>query len=198
MATAARQRVPSLPSSASSPAAASSLIPTASLTYEDTVIAGLHLQAVVVLFVHQLVNLVLDSTSTNYACWHDLMEQALQRYALLDHITDDTPSTDQGWIQIDNVVLNWISNFISTDLHQVVWESGCTTRHLWLTIENQFLDNCEQHTLHLDAVFHTFVQGDLSVNEYCRKFKAMIDGLADLNAPVDDWILILNILRGLN
>jgi hypothetical protein len=44
----------------------------------------------------------------------------------------------------------------------------------------------------------TFVQGDLSINEYYRKFKAMADGLADLNAPVDDRILVLNILRGLN
>jgi hypothetical protein len=126
------------------------------------------------------------------------MEQALQRYTLLEHVTDDAPSTDPGWIQMDSVVLNWISNSISTDLHQVVREHGCTTRHLWLTIENQFLDNREHRTLHLDAAFHTFIQGDLSVNEYCRKFKAMADGLADLGAPVDDRILVLNILRGLN
>jgi hypothetical protein len=36
------------------------------------------------------------------------------------------------------------------------------------------------------------------VNEYCRKFKNMADALADLGSPVDDQILILNILRGLN
>jgi hypothetical protein len=80
----------------------------------------------------------------------------------------------------------------------VVRERGCTARHLWLTIENQFLDNREQRTLHLDAVFHTFVQGDLSINEYCRKFKAMADDPTDLSAPVEDRILILNILRELN
>jgi hypothetical protein len=80
----------------------------------------------------------------------------------------------------------------------VVWEHGCTARHLWLAIENQFLGNREQRTLHLDAVIHTFVQGDLSVNEYCRKFKAMADGLVDLGAPVEDRILVLNILWGLN
>jgi hypothetical protein len=98
----------------------------------------------------------------------------------------------------DIVVLNRISNSISTDLHQVVRECGCTARHLWLAIENQFLGNREQHTLHLDAAFRTFIQGDLSINEYCRKFKAMVDGLADIGAPVEDRILILNILRGLN
>jgi hypothetical protein len=126
------------------------------------------------------------------------MEQALQCYALLEHVTDDALSTDPRWIQMDSVVLNWINNSISADLHQVVRERGCTVCHLWLAIENQFLGNREHRTLHLDGAFRTFVQGDLSVNEYCRKFKAMADGLADLGAPVDDRILILNIVRGLN
>jgi hypothetical protein len=45
---------------------ASQLIPTTSSTYENTVVVGLHLQTVVVLNVHQLVNIVLDSSSTNY------------------------------------------------------------------------------------------------------------------------------------
>jgi hypothetical protein len=189
--------MPSSPSSASSPLAAPLLVPTASSTYEDTVVVELHLQAAAVLIVRQLVNIILDS-STNYACWRDLMEQPLQRYALLEHVTDDVASTDPGWIRMDTVVLNRISNSISTDLHQVVRERGCTTRHLWLTIENQFFSNRENRTLHLDDVFHIFVQGDLSVNEYCHKFKAMTDGLADLGASVDDRILILNILQRLN
>jgi hypothetical protein len=114
--------VSSSASSTSSPAAASPLVSTTSSTYEDTVIARLHLQAVVVLNVHQLVNIVLESSSTS---WRDLMEQALQRYALLQHVTDDTPSTNPRWIRIDNVVLNSISNSISVDLHQGVRERGC-------------------------------------------------------------------------
>jgi hypothetical protein len=36
------------------------------------------------------------------------------------------------------------------------------------------------------------------VSEYCRKFKNMADALADLGSPVDDRILVLNILCGLN
>jgi hypothetical protein len=129
-ATAARQRVSSSSSSSSSPAVASQLVPTASSTYEDTVVAGLHLQAVAVLNVRQLVNIVLDFSSTNYASWRDLIEQALQCYALIKHVTDDAPSNDLGWIRMDSVVLNWISNSISTDLHQVVWERGCMACHL--------------------------------------------------------------------
>jgi hypothetical protein len=179
------------------PASASQLIPAASSTYEDTVIAGLHLQAAAVLNVRQLVNIVRDS-STNYANWRDLMEQALQRYALIKHVTNDAPSNDPGWIRMDSVVLNWISNSILSKLRQVVRECGYMARHLWLAIENQFLGNREQRTLHLDTAFHNFVQGNLSMTEYCCKFKAMADGLADLGSLVEDRILILNILRGLN
>jgi hypothetical protein len=163
-ATVAHQRVPSSSLSSSSPAVASQLVLTASSTYEDTVVARLHLQTATVLNVRQLVNIILDS-STNYVSWRDLMEQALQRYTLIKHVTDNALSNDPGWIQMDNVVLNWISNFISTDLQKVVWERGCMTRHLWLVIKNQFFDNHEQRTLHLDAAFRTFVQGDLSVNK---------------------------------
>jgi hypothetical protein len=97
--------VPSSSSSSSSSAAASQLISTTSSTYKDTVVAGLHLQAAAVLNVRQLVNIVLDS-STNYVSWRDLMEQALQRYALIKHVTDDTPSNDPGWIRMESVVLN--------------------------------------------------------------------------------------------
>jgi hypothetical protein len=98
--------MPSSSSSSSSPATASQLVPIASSTYEDTVITGLHLQAAAVLNVRQLVNIVLDSSSTNYASCRDLMEQALQRHALIKHVTDDALSNDPGWIRMDSVVLN--------------------------------------------------------------------------------------------
>jgi hypothetical protein len=127
-------------------------------SYEETVVAGLHLQAAAVLNVRSLVNIVLVSTSTTYSSWHDLMMMVLECYALLDHVnSDDASSTDPGWRRMDNVVLNWISKVITPELHQVVQERGATARHLWLAIENQFLDNREQRTLHLDAAFRNFV-----------------------------------------
>jgi hypothetical protein len=36
------------------------------------------------------------------------------------------------------------------------------------------------------------------VTKYCRKFKGMADALTNLGSPIDDWILVLNIRRGLN
>jgi hypothetical protein len=119
-AVAARQLVPGSSSSAPHTLPATS-------SYEETVVAGLHLQAVAVLNVHSLVNIVLDSSSTIYANWRDLMMMVLERYALLDHVDSDVaPSTDPGWRRMDSVVLNWISNSITPELHQVVRERGAT------------------------------------------------------------------------
>jgi hypothetical protein len=46
--------------------------------------------------------------------------------------------------------------------------------------------------------FRTFVQGDLAVGEFCQKMKAMADSLGELGWPVEDRILVLNVLRGLS
>jgi hypothetical protein len=133
-AIAARQCVST---SSSAAASASQIVPATSSSYEDTVVDGLHLQAAAVLNVRQLVNVVLDSF-TNYASWRDLMEQALQCYALIEHVTADAPSNDPGWIRMDSVILNWINNPISSELHQVVRERDCTACHLWLAIDASF------------------------------------------------------------
>jgi hypothetical protein len=71
-------------------------------------------------------------------------------------------------------------------------------RDAWVALENHFLSNHETHALHIDATFRSFVQGDLSVNDYCRKMKGFTDSLADLSVDVTDRVLVLNVLRGLN
>jgi hypothetical protein len=41
-----------------------------------------------------------------------------------------------------------------------------------LALDNHFLGNCETRALHIDAIFWSFVQGNLNVNDYYRKMKA--------------------------
>ena len=47
-------------------------------------------------------------------------------------------------------------------------ERGATARATWLAIETQFLGNQETRALYLDTQFCNFVQGDLSITEYCQ------------------------------
>lgn len=99
---------------------------------------------------------------------------------------------------MDCVVKSWISDTISADLAETVMECGTSARTIWLTLENQFLRNRETHAFHLDAQFRNFVQGDLSISDYCKHFKNMADALADLGEPLTNHTLVLNVLRGLS
>jgi hypothetical protein len=156
----------------------------AGATYDSALGTNLHVPATAVPNVRQLVNIVLDTMSSNYAIWYDLMLMALTRHSLADHVlSDDGFTDDPAWTRMDAVVLCWLTNTITADLKEVVRERGRPTRHLWLVLENQFLGNRETHTFHLDVAFRNFVQGDLSVTEYCCKFKGMADALADLGRP---------------
>jgi hypothetical protein len=73
-----------------------------------------------------------------------------------------------------------------------------TARLVWLGLEQQFIGNKESRALLLDAEFRTFVQGSLSISDYCHRLKSMADQLADLGEPVRDRTLVLNVIRGLN
>jgi hypothetical protein len=69
-----------------------------------------------------------------------------------------------------------------------------TTCQAWLAIEAQFLGNNELRVLQLDARFHAFKQGDLSVSDYCRQIKGMADELHVLGEIITDHHLVLNLL----
>jgi hypothetical protein len=62
----------------------------------------------------------------------------------------------------------------------------------------QFLDNSMSRVLQLDARFHAFKQGDLSVSDYCRRMKGMAEDLRVLGETVIDCHLVLNLLQSLN
>ena len=50
----------------------------------------------------------------------------------------------------------------------------------------------------LEAKFHTLSQGDLLVLDFAQRLKDLADGLADLEQPVNDSMLLLALLCGAN
>ena len=52
--------------------------------------------------------------------------------------------------------------------------------------------------MRLDVSFRTFVQGDLSIGEFCRQMKGIADSVGDLGWPMEDRILVLNVFRVLS
>jgi hypothetical protein len=80
----------------------------------------------------------------------------------------------------------------------VTRQHGHRAHNALLALENHFLSNHETRTLHIDATLWSFVQGDLSINNYCWKMKGFTDSLADLSVDITNRVLVLNILRRLN
>ena len=126
--------------------------------------------------------IVLDLTSPHFNRWRGLFLNTLERYKLADHVlSDDDRSADVSWKRMDCTVLSWLYGTITPELLEVVMnrkDGPPTARVVWLGLEQQFIGNKETRALHLDAKFPTFVQGDLSIDDYCRHLKAMADQLA--------------------
>jgi hypothetical protein len=103
-----------LPSSSSS-STTSNMVDGA--VYDSSLITNLQVQATVVQNVRQLMNIMLDTTSSNYTIWRDLMLMALTLYSLTDHVfSDDTFTNNPVWTRMDIVVLCWLTNTITVDL----------------------------------------------------------------------------------
>ncbi|XP_062211692.1 uncharacterized protein LOC133912795 [Phragmites australis] len=164
--------------------------------------AALHAQAAAILNIKSLVPIVLDFTSPHFNRWCGLFLNTLERYALADDVlSDDDRSDNASWKRMDCTILSWLYGTITPELLEVVMnreEGPPTARIVWLGLEQQFIGNKETRALLLDAEFRTFVQGSLSISDYCHHLKSMADQLADLGEPVRDRTLVLNVLRGLN
>lgn len=167
--------------------------------YEAATIANLHAQAAGVQNIRALVPVILDPLSSHYNRWRDLVLLTLERYALADHVLSDaTFPAVPSWRRMDAVVLSWVLGTLSPELMESARTRNGTARRAWTIIEAQFLGNREARALRLDAEFRVFVQGDLSIDDYCRKMKGMADALGDLGEVIRDRTLVLNVLRGLN
>jgi hypothetical protein len=162
-------------------------------------IAALHAQAVGLHNIRALVSVVLDPTSSHYPRWRGQVLLTLRWFILNDHVlVDHDAPLPRSWCLMDSVVLSWLHDTITVELQDITRDQADTACQAWLALEDQFLENRDARALHLDAQFHLFSQGDLSVGEYCRQMKGLADSLRDLGEPVVDRTLVLNLLRGLS
>ncbi|KAL6595039.1 hypothetical protein ACP70R_048142 [Stipagrostis hirtigluma subsp. patula] len=168
---------------------------------EAAAVAALHAQAVAVQNIKAFIPIVLDITTSNYTKWKTLFLDTLGNYELADHVLEDVPAEDSitpHWTRMDCTVRGWLYSTISADLLEIVMDPEPTARSTWLGLEEQFVGNKEQRAMILDAQFRIFIQGDLSITEYCHRMNSMADELGDLGEHVLDRTLVLNIIRGLN
>jgi hypothetical protein len=115
-----------------------------------------------------------------------------------DHVLSDIADSSIYWDRLDNIVVTLIFDTLSPELHEIVREPTETAHQAWLMIEAQFLDNSKSRVLQLNARFHAFKQGDLSVSDYDHRMKGMVDDLRVLGETITDCHLVFNLVQGLN
>ncbi|KAF8651673.1 hypothetical protein HU200_063184 [Digitaria exilis] len=134
---------------------------------------------------------------SNFNRWRDQFLLVLQRYSLTDHVLRDASDSSPDWDRMNSVVKSWVLGTLTDDIAEAISSHG-TARAAWLAVEKMFLGNSEARSIQLETKFRNFVQGDLSVTEYCRRLKKMADDLSALGEVITDRTLVLNVIRGLN
>jgi hypothetical protein len=165
----------------------------AMLHHEAVALLQLHSQTVAVSNIRNHVTTILDVDSSNFNRWCDQFQLILGKFSLQGHVRDNPPvPVSPDWAQMDCVAT------LTDDLGEIISAQGSTARHAWLVVESQFLGNREARSIQLETRFRNFVQGDLSITEYCHKLKKMADDLTALREVITDCTLVLNVICGLN
>jgi hypothetical protein len=133
-----------------------------------------------------VVTIILEPSSPHYKRWRDLVLFTLHRYTLDDHIVSTVPNPSTYWARLDNIVVTWNLSILSLELYEIIRELTKTARQAWHLLKAQFIGNRESRILQLDARFHVFKQDNLSVSDYCRQMKGMVDDIRALGETVTD------------
>jgi hypothetical protein len=146
------------------------------------------------------VPILLDLLDSNYSQWRCLFDSVLGKFGLVSHVRAPPPiiERDAEWRQVDCCLTNWIYTTINKGVFDLVYKPNASAFLVWTDIEGLFRDNEMQRAVLLEAEFHSVVQGDLSIYDYCAKLKKLADSLRDVGHPDSEPSQVLNLLRGLN
>ncbi|CAH1418611.1 unnamed protein product [Lactuca virosa] len=146
---------------------------------------------------------VLDGVKVTYSSWVKLFKLHARGYKVLAHI-DGTASPAKTaadynqWSEIDAIVLQWIYGSISDDILVRVLEPDSTAYEAWEKIKNLFLNNKGSRAAALEQEFTNLTLRSMnSLDEYCQKLKDLADQLTDVENPVSEKRLVLQMVRGL-
>ncbi|XP_076960869.1 uncharacterized protein LOC143637341 [Bidens hawaiensis] len=121
----------------------------------------------------------------------------------MSHI-DGTPApaaTDPNfatWSEIDAIVLQWIYGTLSIDLLDRILKTKSTAHEAWKRLEAIFLNNKASRAVALEHEFTNLTLKAMpSLEAYCQRLKELANQLADVDQPVTQKRLLLQLVRGL-
>ncbi|VFQ71656.1 unnamed protein product [Cuscuta campestris] len=115
----------------------------------------------------------------------------------LDGTTIAASSNDTEWLQFDALLQGWILSTVTDEVSDLVLANSPSAHSLWTAIYKLFHDNKHARAMQLEHRFRTTVKGNRTINEYCHLLKNLADYLDDVDAPVTEHALVLQVLQGL-
>ncbi|XP_021978925.1 uncharacterized protein LOC110874848 [Helianthus annuus] len=176
-----------------------------------TVESKLH-PATTVSHIKNYIPVTLEIESSQYNSWATFFKLHCKAFLVFDHLspkpaasettTETSSSTTKPtaeWERLDAIVLQWIYSTISNDLLHTIINKTATAHDAWKAIEDLFQDNKSSRAIHLMQKFsNTRLDGFPNISAYCQELKVLADQLANVNAPIDNDRLVLQLIAGLN
>lgn len=147
------------------------------------------------------VPMVLELKPSNFTKWSTAFRAMCGKFGLLRHLDPASPSrpTDEAWQQADFCVRGWMYSTASDSvLNLAMTDTQQTACALWQAIDDVFQANKAPRAIFLNHEFHSMIQGDSSIDDYCVRMKAKANELRDVGQTVLESTLVLNLLRGVN
>ncbi|XP_021986561.1 uncharacterized protein LOC110883003 [Helianthus annuus] len=145
----------------------------------------------------------LDGVKVTYTSWVKLFKLHAKGYEVLDHIDGtEPPAKDDesydSWAKIDAIVLQWIYGTLSDDLLVRILDYETTAQQAWNKIQTIFQNNKNSRASSLMHAFTTTTLASCSsLNDYFQKLKDIAEQLSDVNQPVTESRLVLQMVQGL-
>lgn len=150
--------------------------------------------------INNYIDFKLDLAGSNYSKWKKLIHFVLSKYNAQGHVDSYTPPLEQDarWRHDDITILLWIYGTISDELYDVIATPENTAYQAWNLLNSFFRDNQAGRAIHIGAEFRSVVQGDMKIADYCRRLKSLADALDEVEEPISDKTLTLQMIYGLS
>jgi hypothetical protein len=147
------------------------------------------------------VPLILDLNELNYDAWRELFLTHCRGFGVLDFLNGKslpTNADDEEWHTLDAIVKSWIYGTLTQPLLTMILKTDSTSKSVWDSLESLFRDNKHARSVELENELRSMVLGDLTISQYCSKFKAISDLLANIGTAIPENSLVTLLLKGLS
>ncbi|XP_022004532.1 uncharacterized protein LOC110902105 [Helianthus annuus] len=145
----------------------------------------------------------LDGEKVTYSAWVKLSKLHAKGYDVLPHIDGTEPPAVSDprfdeWAKIDSIVLQWIYATLSDSLLVRILEDETTAQRAWNKLQSIFHNNKNSRASSLLCAFtNTTLASCSSLNDYFQRLKDIANQLADVDQPVTESRLVLQMVQGL-